>query len=69
MPAKRTCSGRNGWRRAESQVRAPADAHLHVLDAVDGHAGHPHIADHAGVVAVEAPVRGEVEGDCAESGD
>jgi hypothetical protein len=42
--------------------RDAVEQDLHVLDAVDGHAGLADIAGHAGMVAVVAAVGGEVEG-------
>ena len=35
----------------------------HIVDGIDGNARHAHVAAHAGVVAIVAAVRGEVEGD------
>ncbi len=43
--------------------RDAVEQDLHVLDAVDRHAGLADIAGHAGVVAVVAAVGGEIEGD------
>ena len=43
--------------------RDAAEEDLHVLDRVDRDPGLPDVADHAGVVAVVAPMRGEVERD------
>ena len=43
--------------------RDAVEQRAHVVDAVDGHAGHADVAFHAGMVAVVAAMRGEVEGD------
>mmetsp|Transcript_69715 Transcript_69715/g.220724 ORF Transcript_69715/g.220724 Transcript_69715/m.220724 type:complete len:343 (+) Transcript_69715:817-1845(+) len=62
--------GKHGQHRA---IHGHRDAHLlegdvveeglHVLHGVDGHAGHAHVALHAGVVRVVPAVRGKVKGD------
>ena len=52
----------HGHRHADLVEGDVVEEDLHVLDRVDGHAGHAHVALHPGVVAVVAPVGGEVEG-------
>ncbi len=48
-------------RHADPVERDAVEEDLHVLDGVDGHAGLAHVARDARVVAVVAPVRGQVE--------
>ena len=40
----------------------PLEEGPHVKDRVDGHPGHTNVAGHSGMVAVVAPVSGQVEG-------
>ena len=53
----------HGHAHAHLVQRDAVEEDLHVLHAADGHTGLAHIALHPGVVAVVAPVGGQVEGD------
>jgi hypothetical protein len=55
--------GIHGHGDANFVQRNLVEQHLHVLDRIDRHAGLAHVAGHAGMVAVIAPVRGQVKGD------
>ena len=47
----------------DPDVRAFIEENFHVFHAVDGHTGLAHIAQDAGVIAVIATVRRQIEGD------
>ena len=53
----------HGHRHADLAERNAVKEALHVLHCVDGDARLAHVAAHSGVVAVVAPVGGEIEGD------
>jgi hypothetical protein len=53
----------HGHRHGHLVERNAVEQRAHVVDGIDGHTGHAHIAGHARMVGVVAAVGGQIEGD------